>query len=430
MTQNRFERTENFLVSLVRYPGADQGHSARVRMLLGGLKLLSNLYLGCVQFRHFLYAKGIFRHHTLGCQVISVGNLTVGGTGKTPVVEVFARELAKKQRKVAILSRGYKKRAPSVGQQLADKVLFQERRRPPRVVSDGRKLLLNSDMSGDEPYMLASNLPDVAILVDKDRVKSGRYAVSRLGCDTLILDDGFQYRGLHHRVEIVLVDRTNPFGNGNVLPRGILREPIRNLKRANFVFITKSDGVSTGPIKEQVRCLNPTAEIIECRHCARHLCNAFSRDILPLEALKDMQVLVMSGIASPSGFEDELEARGGRLLERFRFADHHRYSQQELIDIINRARQNGADAIITTEKDAVRFPQLQRCDVPIYFLRVDIEILSGEEDFHECISRICFRRPARREPRRRPVTAVDKVDECGRRRRPEKEPAEREPVLV
>lgn len=361
-----------------------------MRLLLWVLKQLSQAYRGVIQLRLFLYHHGILRHHTLGCQVISVGNLTVGGTGKTPVVEVFARELAREGRKVAILSRGYKKVEPGFLERLLDALLLRNNSRPPRVVSDGSQLLLDSAMSGDEPYMLASNLPDVAVLVDKDRVKSGRYAVNKLGCDTLILDDGFQYLALKHRVEIVLVDRTNPFGNRLTLPRGALREPVRNIRRADFIFITKSDGSGNVELKAELRRLNERAEIIECKHCARHLKSVFATDEKPLDFLRGLDVVTVAGIAVPEGFEGELERLGARLIERHRFADHHRYSQQEIINIVNRARAQKARAVITTEKDAVRFPRLDRCDVPTYFLRVDIEILSGAEDFRKCISRICF----------------------------------------
>jgi tetraacyldisaccharide 4'-kinase len=262
---------------------------------------------------------------------------------------------------------------------------------PPRVVSDGHELLLNSAMSGDEPYMLASNLPNVAVLVDKNRVKSGRYAIDRMGCDTLILDDGFQYLELKHRVEIVLVDRTNPFGNEHVLPRGILREPISSIRRADFIFLTKSDGVGSEGIKARLRKLNPKAEIVECRHAPRYLQNVFTRERKDLSMLNGLKVVAVSGIAVPAGFEDELVRRGAALLERFRFADHHRYTQQEVIDIVNAAQHLKADAILTTEKDTVRFPRLERCDVPAYFLRVDIDLLTGAEDFRHCIERICFR---------------------------------------
>ena len=390
MKSSRFEQIEKFLVDLIQRKDTSRIRDRRVLLLLWALKQLSRIYAAVVQARHFLYRNGILRHHTLGCQVISIGNLTVGGTGKTPVVEVFARTLQQKGRKVAILSRGYKKEDPPFLQRLAGKFLLAEQRTPPRVVSDGKTLLLDSAMGGDEPYMLASNLPDVAVVVDKDRVKSGRYAINRLGCDTLILDDGFQYLSLKHRVDIVLVDSGNPFGNGCVLPRGILRETIRNLNKAHYVFITKCDGSDNGALKDQIRRLNRRAEIIECTHRARYLKNVFTTVRKELDFLKGLPVVSVSGIAAPEGFERELEHRGARLTLKVRYADHHRYTQQQIIEAINCAREHGAEAIITTEKDAVRFPRLDRTDVPVYFLRVDIDLLSGTEDFNACISRICF----------------------------------------
>lgn len=389
-SQSRSERFEKYLVCLIQTPGDADSYTRMEQVFLWHLKQLSRLYRAVMELRLFLYDKGIIRHHTLGCQVISVGNLTVGGTGKTPVVEVFARELQRAGRKVAILSRGYKSVRPPLSERFLRAVSLRSRSDPPRVVSDGKELLLDCAMSGDEPYMLASNLPDVAVVVDKNRVKSGRYAIGRLGCDTLILDDGFQYLALRHWVEIALVDRTNPFGNEFVLPRGILREPIKHIRRADFIFITKSDGGGDEDLRKRLTELNPKAEIIECRHCARYLQNVASKEQHELGFLDGLRVTVLSGIADPRGFERELRERGATIVETVRFADHHRYSQQEIIDIVNRSQHKSADAIITTEKDAVRFPQLARYDVPVFFLRVDIEILSGEEDFHECIARICF----------------------------------------
>jgi tetraacyldisaccharide 4'-kinase len=355
------------------------------------LRQLSRLFALIVQVRLKLYSWGIIRPHTLGCQVLSVGNLTVGGTGKTPIVEVFARSLQQQGRKVAILSRGYKRKKQPLGERIKARLTFQESGPPPLVVSDGKRLLLNSEISGDEPYMLASNLPQVAVLVDKNRVKAGKYAIKKLGCDTLVLDDGFQYLSLRHRLDIVLVDRTNPFGNRHVLPRGLLREPVRNIRRAGFIFITKSNGDGAAELKAQLRALNPDAEISECRHHAKYLQDVYSGERLPLEHLQGMPVAAISGIAVPQGFEDELGRQGAHVLLHETYADHHRYTQQEILDVINSALQAGARALLTTEKDAVRFPFIERRDIPIYFLRVEIEMLSGTEAFKDWIARICFR---------------------------------------
>lgn len=381
------EKLERYFLTVIQARRAGRT-AAFLRFLL---RYLSFLYGVLMALRHFLYEKGLFRHHTLGCQVISIGNLTVGGTGKTPIVEIFARALQQKGRKVAILSRGYKKVEHSFGKKLLDKITGRERRRPPRVVSDGVELLLDSAMSGDEPYMLASNLPEVSVLVDKNRVKSGRYAIDKLRADTLVLDDGFQYRALKHWMEIVLVDCTNPFSNGYILPRGLLRESARHIQRADFIFITKCPAGGAEKLKAELHALNPRAEISECAHKAKYFQNIATGERQPLDFIRGKPVAIVSGIASPEGFEEEVRRLGGGLVYLKRFADHHRYTQQEVINIINKSRKHNAAAIITTEKDAVRFPRIQRQDVPVYFLRVEIELLSGAEDFHACVSRICFR---------------------------------------
>lgn len=382
----RIERIEHYLVRIIQQEGADQNQPWPIRLLLAVLKAFSLVFLVIAQTRLWFYRIGVLRRYPLGCQVISVGNITAGGTGKTPVVEIFARELLKAGRKPAILSRGYrKKEAPLLER------LFSEKIEPPRVVSDGKRLLLDSEMGGDEPYMLANNLPGVVVLVDRNRVKSGRYAVKRFGCDTLILDDGFQYQKLQHRLEVVLVDKTNPFGNGNLLPRGVLREPVKNLDRADFIFITKSDGNSQ-ELRERIRGLNSHAEIIECRHQPRYLQNVYSGEHVPLEWLKGRTVTTLSGIAVPQSFENSLRVMGARVVHCDRYADHHRYCAQEIINAVNKASDYHADAMLTTEKDAVRFPRLETTPVPVYYLRVDIEIIAGAENFREAVSHICLYR--------------------------------------
>ncbi len=382
----RGEQLESYFLDVIE--GRQRGKRAGLLRMF--LALLSFLFLGVVQLRLRLYRWGLLRPHTLGCQVLSVGNLTVGGTGKTPIVEVFAAALQERGRKVAILSRGYKRKKPPLWRRIKGRLTFQKYGPPPLVVSDGKRLLLNSRVSGDEPYMLASNLPNVAVIVAKNRINAGQYAIKKLGCDTLILDDGFQYMRLRHRLDIVLVDRTNPFGNRRVLPRGLLREPIRNIRRAGFIFITKSNGDGATELRQQLRALNPDAEISECRHCAQYLQAVYSGERKELTLLQDLPVTALSAIAAPQGFEDELKRQGARVLGHRTYTDHHRYTQQEVIDFINESLELGARAIITTEKDAVRFPFIERQDIPLYFLRVQIEMLSGSEAFKEWIGRICF----------------------------------------
>ena len=381
----RLERLEHFLLRLIQQPGADQGHTRDIRLLLWFLEQLSRLFRAIVQTRLFLYDVGILPRFHLGCQIISVGNVTVGGTGKTPVVEIFARELRDAGRKVAILSRGYRKKEKPLIQRL----FLGQQFSPPRVVSDGERLLLDSEMSGDEPYMLARNLPGVVVLVDKDRVKSARYAIKHFGCDMLILDDGFQYQRMKHRHEVVLVDNTNPFGNGHLLPRGILREPARNIRRANFIFITKSDGNSEA-LRRQIRELNPRAEITECCHRSRFFKEVETGKRMELEEIKGRQVLVMSGIAAPGGFERSIRNMGAKVLVCRRFVDHHRYRRGEILDVIDQAANLGAEMILTTEKDAVRLPRIENAKVPIYYMRMDIQILKGHDNFRDCVDRICF----------------------------------------
>ena len=362
--------------------------------MCGLLFFASRCYRMGTQFRLWLYDNRVIRPHALGCLVVSIGNLSCGGTGKTPVVEVFARSLSSQGRKVAILSRGYRSKKRSLWSQMIQMFRAKKIEVPPKVVSDGNEVKLDSEYAGDEPYMLASNLDKVAVLVDKDRVKAGIYAIDHFNTDVIILDDGFQYLMLRPHINILLVDSTDPFGNGHVLPRGILREPIENIRRADYIFLTKSDGSHRiQHLKRFIRRHSKHAEIIECCHKPQYLVKLFSPDENrkePLEKLSGLRVAALSAIARPESFEGFLEQLGAKLVLTDHYADHHRYTRQELADFVDQAAEANADMIVTTEKDAVRMPQLEQCGIPIYYLRIQIDIFSGQGNFDKCIRRICF----------------------------------------
>ena len=385
------EELEQFAIDVIL--NRRKGFRASVIRLL--LSIMSIIYRFLVSLRLWLYKSRIKREHNLGCLVVSIGNLTVGGTGKTPIVEKFAKALTTGGRRVAILSRGYKSAKPSIKTKIKSKIqgnpISQE---PPRVVTDGKEVFLDSETAGDEPYMLATNLEGVAIVVDKDRVKAGLHAIKEFDVDTLLLDDGLQYLRLKHRLDVVLIDKYSPFGNEKLLPRGTLREPPKNLKRASYIFITKCDGSSNEELIKRIRKYNRTAEIIECAHKPKYLENIDSGEKLPLEHLKGKDIGTVSGIAVPESFEDGLKNLGANVELTRRYTDHHRYRKREIQKFIDQCLNRDLDMIVTTEKDYVRFPDVDLNEnMPIFFLRVEIGILSNEETFEDCINRICSPRP-------------------------------------
>src|SRR3989442_9498551 len=331
----------------------ERRHGVRATLLRGLLYALSFVYERLVQLRLSLYRHRILRERMLGCLVISIGNLTVGGTGKTPIVEKIARALQTGGRRVAILSRGYKSVPRPVTRKLRDRLLRKDVS-PPRVVSDGKSLLLDSLTAGDEPYMLANNLKDVIVLVDKDRVKSGLYAIDKWKVDTLLLDDGLQYLHLKHRLDIVLVDRQAPFGNEFLLPRGTLREPPRNLRRASYVFITKNTGESNDALIARIRRYNRTAEIIECGHRPLYLQNIYTGERLMLDRLRGAFIGSICGISAPESFEGALKNLGANVDLSTRYIDHHYFTENEIRNFINRCIRRDLSMIVTTEKDTVR----------------------------------------------------------------------------
>lgn len=367
--------------------GRAKGFRATLMRFL--MSAFSVLFRMGVQFRLWRYREGWKPQAHLGIRVAAVGNITVGGTGKTPVVELLAKSLRDRGRKVAILSRGYKSKRldhPQKWKDVHGKQIPGEEM--PKVVSTGKALLLDSKFAGDEPFMLAKNLDGVSVVVDRDRVKGGKFAIENLGSDILVLDDGMQYLDLAHGLDIVLVDAGSPFGTEALLPRGTLREPPKNLRRASYILITKSDG-SNEKLIERIRRYNKTAEIIECRHGPIHLENVFTRERQTLDFLEDKWVGAVSAIAVPEAFEKSLQKLGAKVEIRRHFADHHRFTTRDINRFMHRCVERDMELILTTEKDAVRFPRPTTIDVPVYFLRIEVEILKGQEIWDDLIDRLC-----------------------------------------
>ncbi len=359
------------------------------RFARGVLSAASKLFGIAVRSRTKMYEHGIIKRSWPGCVVISIGNITVGGTGKTPVTETFARALTIGGRKVAIVSRGYKARSPSLKWRRKHRQFYPTT----RIVHDGKNLLLGARLAGDEPYMLAKNLENVIVIVDHDRVRGSRYAISHYGVDTILLDDGMQHIRLQRQIDVVLIDATCPFGFEKLLPAGLLREPLSGLKRATHIIITKSKHIDINPIKTVIRKYNTEAEIMSCYYEPVSLINLHTGEQLPLETLNGNNVFVMTGIAQPDGFSKLLKEYGATVQRVYTYPDHHRFRRDEIEHVYKRASNWHADAVIITEKDSVRFSKkagLKIRTCPVFYLKIEIKIQSGKKTFSDCIMNICY----------------------------------------
>ena len=310
------------------------------------LYILSLVYAAGLSVRKILYRTGVFKSNRVPMKIISVGNLTLGGTGKTPFVMSLVK-IAKEVigREAAILTRGY---------------------------------------GWDEQALLKNKLADIPILARENRVDSAHKAIRLYGCDTAILDDGFQYWELERDLDIVLIDSKNPFGNGRLFPRGILREPREAISRADIVVFTKIDqaGVDTTSLKEELKCENSRLIFLEARHKPSALYDMKSKKEEDIISLKGKRVLLLSAIGDPKYFKESVKALGASVVAHLRFQDHHDYKKKDIDNIVRVCDERKFDFILTTEKDAVKFSRLglSISNYKVMVLAVEMDIVKGMED--------------------------------------------------
>lgn len=345
--------------------GHERDRWPHLRSVLSGF---STLYGVAVKTRSRWYAGRILRMHTLPCRVISVGNLAVGGTGKTPVTIYLARLIRRLGAPVAILSRGYGGGAEKSG----------------GVVSDGRRILLNAAEAGDEPYLMARLLPDVPVLVGSDRYRSGMTAIQRFGVRVVILDDGFQHLRLARDLDIVLLDASHPLGNGRLLPRGTLREPVKALARADLVIMTRTGGVAPHQPAELAGLLwgrpvfytnhRPVIRQIVTAGTPCGIAAALGAGEGLHYRLDNKKVAAFAGLANPASFWHSIRVLGGEPLQTQAFGDHYNYRRSELEVLAATAVSHGLDCLVTSAKDFMRFP-------PNLVLPLDLVVVDADIDF-------------------------------------------------
>ncbi len=321
-------------------------------------------YSAVLNIRNALYKSGIVKSTRLPVKVISIGNITTGGTGKTPLVEFSVKYLSEIGKKVAILSRGYGGNSSS-----------QE----------------SNEIVNDECLALKENIQDVPVLAGRDRVKNGKKAINEFGVDCVVLDDGFQHFKLKRDLDIVVIDALNPFGGGNLIPRGILREPLKNLKRADLFIISHCNQSNEQTIKSiytTLNRINSDAPVCESNHSPVHIDNIIDGSILETEWLKGKRIYALSAIGNPESFAFTLKELDADLIRHRVFSDHHNYTQAEIDDVTSEAQSLGAEAIIVTQKDMVKIRKMNIKDVNILSLKIEIQITKGIDFFKEAMDRV------------------------------------------
>lgn len=327
---------------------------------------ISRIYYLVLNLRKILYGMKILKTRELPCKVISVGNLTLGGTGKTPAVESIANTLKENSIDIAILSRGYK----------------TKRREKIKMINGNNMGILNTKEYGDEPVMLARNLREVPVVVGSDRYSSALFILKKRKVKAVILDDGFQNLSVKKDIDILLIDCANPWGNGSLFPHGILREPLREISRADIVLLTnvyESEDHDIKKLISEVRILSGEKNIFTSFYEAMNLYNHGEYSVFPPYSINNKKVMCFSGIASPSSFEKLIENNGACLVRSIRFPDHYQYRIDELKEIEEAAKSSGCDMILTTQKDSVKLTDYYPEGIPLWIMKVRIVINERKE---------------------------------------------------
>ena len=371
------EKVENFQTYFIHLVHNKETKGPLLHLLMAVLYVFSVIYSQLVNLKLAGYKVGFFKQKKLDCYVISLGNITVGGTGKTPTAQCLARDIRDMGYRVVILNRGYRaKWRGDVG-----------------IVSDGKKLYMDAGEAGDEAFMLAKHLPNVPVLIGAERAVTGRYAMEHFGAEVAILDDGYQHWQLQRDMDILLVDAVNVFGNGYILPRGTLREPVSHIERADVCLLTKVDQAAEGSreyIRSTVEQYNSSALIMESIHqprCFIELNDWYDNiagEGIDVSRMKGKKVMAVSAIGNPASFEQTLSDIGAEIIESLRFPDHHDYTIEEMKDVLDQAVAQGAEAIVITEKDAVKIPTAiveAKWPIPVFVVSVEVTFQKGRDEF-------------------------------------------------
>jgi len=323
-------------------------------------------YRGLIEARGWLYERGVLRARTLPCPVVAIGNLTVGGTGKTPAVELAVRMLTELGHRPAVVSRGYGRRSRGV-----------------HVVADVSSIRLEAEEAGDEPFLLARRLPGVPVVVGADRGAAARVALDACGATAVVLDDGFQQRTLETSLDVVMARARRPWGNGRLLPAGPLREPLRALARADVVIATGAGEAPTDEVEATAARYAPHAPVLAAVLEPVACWAAPRMEPVPLTTLAGARVTAFAGIAAPASFATTLRQLGA-VADLVPFPDHHWYTTADVRALDARAAK--AEALVTTEKDWVRL-RGHAPTRPLYVVAVSLRLVRGEEAWRRVFER-------------------------------------------